>query len=180
VTALYRFFPTEYMEGQKNLDDIATAVRTGRVRTLSGFCNVYAQSKFAFARAPSSESVPETHDVRDVDRQALAEERSHWVIKRALGRVGEEVFVGALADPAEWIAIIDDVLRFRQRGEVWIAQRFVKQRPIPTPWGDRYVTLGAYVLDGAFVGYFARVTPHSHAGPDALVVPVFVEDPCGG
>jgi hypothetical protein len=46
----------------------------------------------------------------------------------------------------------------------------------PHALGDRYVTLGAYVLDGRFVGYFARVTPQSHVGHDALCVPVFVGD----
>ena len=61
-------------------------------------------------------------------------------------------------------------------GERWIAQRFVRQQAIPTPWGDRFVTLGAYVLDGRFAGYFARVTPQSHVSHDALCVPVFVGD----
>jgi hypothetical protein len=52
----------------------------------------------------------------------------------------------------------------------------VRQRPVPTPAGDRFVTLGAYVLDGRFAGYFARVTPQSHVSHDALCVPVFVGD----
>ena len=59
-------------------------------------------------------------------------------------------------------------------GGSWIAQRFVEQAPLPTPWGPRFVTLGAYVLDGRFRGYYARITPHSHVSHDALVVPVFV------
>ena len=38
------------------------------------------------------------------------------------------------------------------KGEAWIAQRFVAQRPVPTPWGERLVTLGAYIADGHFAG----------------------------
>jgi hypothetical protein len=179
VGALYRFFPTEYMEGQANVDGIVAAVRAGAVRTLSGFGHLYAQSKFAFTRAAArSAPLAATTDVRDIGGEALVACRREWVVKRALGRVGEEVFVGDLADPEDWSAVIDDVLRFRARGEMWIAQRFVRQRCIPTPWGDRFLTLGAYVLDGSFAGYFARITPDSHAGHDALVVPVFVEDAC--
>ena len=34
--------------------------------------------------------------------------------------------------------------------------------------------LGAYVLDGRFVGYFARLSEDSHVSHDALCVPVFV------
>ena len=46
---------------------------------------------------------------------------------------------------------------------------------MPTPWGPRFLTLGVYLLDGKFVGYFARVTPASHVSHDALVLPTFVE-----
>ena len=56
-----------------------------------------------------------------------------------------------------------------------IAQRFVPQAAIPTPRGPRLVTLGVYLLDGAFAGYFARLTPTSHCSHDALVLPVFVQ-----
>jgi hypothetical protein len=37
------------------------------------------------------------------------------------------------------------------------------------------VTLGVYVLDGVFVGHFARLSSVSHVSHDALCVPVFVE-----
>jgi hypothetical protein len=104
----------------------------------------------------------------------LVEDRAGWVLKRALGRVGEDVFVGPLFDATQWSDIVADVLALRAQGDRWIAQRFVAQRPVPTPWGDRLVTLGAYVLDGNFAGYFARITPESHVSHDALCVPVFV------
>ncbi len=189
VRVLYRYFPTEWMSGQRNVEAIARAVETRRVRTLTGFSHVFTQSKLAFARCwtriastehPASDReiwrthLPETHDLRDVDRETLARHRVDWVIKRALGRVGEEVFVGELFDDdREWAALLRHVLERALRGERWIAQRFVRQLPIPTPWGNRLVTLGAYVLDGRFAGYFARVTPRSHVSHDALCVPVF-------
>ncbi len=47
--ALYRFFPTEYMEGQRNVADVVEATRTGAIRSLTSFAHVYAQSKLAFA-----------------------------------------------------------------------------------------------------------------------------------
>jgi hypothetical protein len=90
-----------------------------------------------------------------------------------MGRVGDEVFVGQLWNDEAWALVVDEVLQRAAGGECWIAQRFVEQQPVPTPWGDRLVTLGAYVLDGRFVGYFARITPTSHVSHDALCVPVF-------
>jgi glutathionylspermidine synthase len=188
--ALYRYFPAEYMEEQANLEDVVTAVRTGAVRTITSFSHIYAQSKLAFARAWTHEGslppearrslrayVPESYAATAVPRETLLGERREWVIKRALGRVGDEVYVGELCGDAEWVGLVDEVLGLcgGDAPQTWIAQRFVRQRTIPTPWGDRYVTLGAYVLDGRFAGYFARITPESHVSHDALCVPVFAE-----
>src|SRR5581483_4282536 len=118
IRALYRYFPTEWMSGQRNVGAIARAVETGRVRTLTSFAHIFTQSKLALARcwrrADGDESVrsflPETHSVLDLARDTLAGQRRSWVIKRAMGRVGEEVFVGPLfQDDAEWAALVDEV-----------------------------------------------------------------------
>jgi glutathionylspermidine synthase len=187
IRALYRFFPTEWMSGQRNVDAVARAVETGRVRTLTSFAHVFTQSKLAFARAWACSSddavrryVPETHDARDVAARDLLRDRAAWVVKRTMGRVGDEVFVGQLARDDDWARLVEEVGARCARGERWIAQRFVRQRPIPTPWGDRLVTLGAYVEAGVFAGYFARVTPHSHVSHDALCVPVFAAAAAAG
>jgi uncharacterized circularly permuted ATP-grasp superfamily protein len=108
-------------------------------------------------------------------RAELVGARATWVIKRAMGRVGDEVFVGALFQDGDWASIVDRSRQLAAAGETWIAQRFVAQRAVPTPWGARLVTLGAYVEEGRFAGYFARITPHSHVSHDALCVPVFAE-----
>jgi glutathionylspermidine synthase len=198
VRALYRYFPTEYMEGQGNLEDLAVAVEQGLVRTVPSFCGMYAQSKLAFARAwalrerlgePHRDALerwtPETVDLADLPLSRLLEEREQWVLKRALGRVGDQVFVGMLTSQAYWKGLVEELATLRGAGsvgsggverEAWVAQRLVRQRAVPTPFGDRFVTLGAYVLGGRFAGYFARITPVSHVSHDALCVPVFVSD----
>jgi hypothetical protein len=85
--------------------------------------------------------------------------------------------VGALASPGEFREVVAEIADAeRDLGQVWIAQRFVPQASIPTPWGPRLVTLGVYLLDGVFSGYFARLSPTSHCSHDALVLPVFVDD----
>ncbi len=191
--AVYRYFPAEYMEGQKNLDDWEVAVRAGAVRTLSSFAHLYAQSKLAFARAWThadrlgaperaaiAARIPLTIDLAEIADDELLADRADWVVKRAFGRVGDEVFVGALHDDDEFRAVVAEARARLARsagtptGEAWIAQRFVRQRAMATPWGARLVTLGAYVLEGRFAGYFARLTPDSHVSHDARCVPVFV------
>jgi glutathionylspermidine synthase len=180
VRALYRYFPVEWMAGQRSVGAIAGALESGRVRTLTSFSHAFTQSKLAFARAWTRAAgdgrlrhLPETFAVGDVARDALVAARSDWVVKRAMGRVGDEVYVGVLCADDEWAQVVDAVRALASGGEPWVAQRFVRQSPVPTPWGSRFVTLGAYVMDGRFVGYFARITPESHVSHDALCVPVF-------
>ena len=189
IRALYRYFPAEYMEGQANVPGLIEAIEAGKLRTISSFSQIFLQSKLAFARVWAHKSailpvdrallaahVPATFDVRDIDPQRLAVERNEWVVKRALGRVGDEVFVGSLISDADWVPLVADVRARVAKGETWVAQRFIRQRTIETPWGPRLVTLGAYVLDGSFVGYFARLTRDSHVSHDALVLPVFHDE----
>jgi hypothetical protein len=85
------------------------------------------------------------------------------------------VIVGALETDEDFRAALYAVDEAEAAGEVWVAQRFVPPGTITTPWGPRCLTLGVYLLDGAFVGYLARLTTASHCSHDALVVPVFVE-----
>jgi hypothetical protein len=217
IGVLYRYFPTEWMSGQRNIDSIARAVEMQSLRTLTSFAHVFTQSKFALARAwawlgvgaracsppathvfagalsarapfaPHGEElfrpeerdlvarhIPESHDLLDLDRGEIVPNRAAWVVKRAMGRVGDEVFVGQLFGAEDWALLVHTARERAAGGERWIAQRFVRQRPVPTPWGDRLVTLGTYVEDGRFVGYFARITPDSHVSHDALCVPVFL------
>lgn len=187
VSVLYRYFPTEFMEGQGNLDDIAAVVAEGGVRCLSSFAAIYSQSKQAFARAHALRDelstdelqalayLPRTHALGDVATADLLATPDRWVLKRALGRVGEEVFVGSLLSPADWERAVAMATSDVEAGEVWIVQEFVPQRRIESPYGALLVTLGVYVLNGAFVGYFARLTPESHASHSALCLPVFVQ-----
>ncbi len=185
VGVLYRFFPTEHFAELPLAEEIVPCIESGSVRTLSSFSAMYLQSKLAFARAHSVASSLSPRDLQalqsrvpysclPVEAEGLEGDKDGWVLKRALGRVGDEVFVGALFERGAWSRIVQAVREAVARGEVWIAQRFVPQRPVPTPWGPRLVTLGVYLMEGRFLGYFARLTEVSHASHDALVLPVFV------
>jgi hypothetical protein len=177
VHALYRFYPLEYMAGQRNIDSIARATANGSLTSVSSFACIYAQSKLAMARAfahdaRAGEAFPETHAFGGMDPARLVRERGEWVLKRDLSRVGDHVYVGALMSDEEWAEVVDEIASVPD--QTWIAQRFVPQRTVTTPAGERYLTLGVYLLDGLFAGYFARFSASSHCSHDALVLPVFV------
>ena len=189
LSALYRYYPAEYMQGLAVVPELTRCLERGAVRSLTSFSWYPAQSKFAYARAWAEKAalapelaravertLPFTVDVARLPAARLLGERRDWVLKRALGRVGDQVVVGDLTDEALWSNVVDDVMAFRSHGERWIAQRRVPQRALPTPWGPRLVTLGAYLSDGRFAGYFARLSAESHVSHDALCVPVFVDE----
>lgn len=190
VSVLYRFFPTEHFAEWPEALEVARLVAERRLSAMSSFSCMFEQSKLLFERGFSlldhwSASTAHTLRTRFPETRSpldarLVDERADWVLKKALGRVGDEVFVGALETDDEWRKLVDGVSRAVLSGEPWIAQRFVKQRTVPTPWGPRFPTLGAYVLDGRFVGYFARLTEIPHTSHDALVLPVVVRETCPG
>ena len=180
LSVLYRYYPTEYMIGQANITALADATARGELAAVSSFSVIHAQSKLAMARAWAHEPLrankvfPATSALRDVDGASLLKNRADWVVKRDLSRVGDHVVVGALETDASFRAALDAIAESEEDGEVWIAQRFIPPGLVPTPLGPRCLTLGVYLLDGKFVGYFARLSAESLCSHDALVVPVFV------
>jgi hypothetical protein len=181
LAVLYRFYPLEYMAGQANVPALARATERGELTCISSFAAIHAQSKLAMARAWLAEPAaaagvfPETYALLSLDGGTLGRERAEWVLKRDLSRVGDHVIVGALESDEAWRAALEGVTEAEaEGGEVWVAQRYVPPGKVATPWGPRCLTLGVYVLDGAFVGDLARLTTASHCSHDALVVPVFV------
>jgi hypothetical protein len=183
VSVLYRFYPLEYMAEQRNVDVLVRATETGALASVTSFASIFAQSKLAMARAfaldpaAAGRTFPETVALADIGRDRIAAERERWVVKRDLSRVGDHVFVGALLSDGELGEVLTEIdLAEASGGQAWIAQRYVPQAPIATPWGPRLVTLGVYLLDGAFAGYFARLSPTSLCSHDALVLPVFVRE----
>lgn len=180
IAVLYRFYPLEYLAEMPNVPDLVRATERGELSSMSSFASIHAQSKLSMARAfvhdpaAARDVFAETIAFARADPAVLARDRADWVLKRDLSRVGDHVIVGALATDDEMRIAVNDVQELERDGDVWIAQRFVPQRPLTTPWGPRLVTLGVYVLDGVFAGYFARMTRTSHCSHDALVLPVFV------
>jgi len=181
IAVLYRFYPLEYMEGQRNIEALVRATERGELASVSSFASIHAQSKLAMARAFALDPVgasrvfPETIAFADADRAALVAARDRWVVKRDLSRVGDHVFVGALETNDSFAGIVQAVAEAEAEGDVWIGQRYVPPAAVDTPWGPRCLTLGVYLLDGRFAGYLARLSKVSHCSHDALVVPVFVE-----
>lgn len=94
--------------------------------------------------------LPETRDPREVQWQGSDE----WVLKPALGRVGEDVLIAGVTPPADAKRIAADVCRHPSH---WIAQRRFAATPMRVGGTDRYPSVGVYTVNGRVAGAYGRI-----------------------
>jgi glutathionylspermidine synthase len=94
--------------------------------------------------------LPETRDPRDVRWQGSDE----WVLKPALGRVGEDVSIAGVTDGPDSKRIVRDVSRHAAH---WVAQRRFVATPLAVGTTQRYPGIGVYTVNGRVVGAYGRL-----------------------
>jgi len=184
VEAAFRFFPGEWMP---NLPNFATWARVGpSLPMMNPLRRLISQSKMMFALWQEDDTL-DPADRALVDRHCprtlrfhpsllprLMDEREDWVLKRAFGRMGDAVVMGNLATPREWEVTLRDASR--QPGE-WCAQERFRVAPLTFSCGPLFPTLGAFLLNGRFAGYYSRAAPKPFLTHEALYVGTLVQIP---
>lgn len=94
--------------------------------------------------------LPETRDPRDAPWRSSGD----WVLKPALGRVGDGIGIRGVTDQRDWRRI-SRAARFSPRS--WAAQRRFEAVPIDTPLGPRFPCIGVFVIDGRVAGAYGRL-----------------------
>jgi glutathionylspermidine synthase len=94
-----------------------------------------------------------------------------WVLKPAFGRVGEDVAVREVLEPAEWKRIRKDA---RRHPGAWVAQRRFESRAADTRDGERHVCVGVYTVECRAAGFYARVSARPRIDQFAQDAPVLV------
>jgi hypothetical protein len=94
--------------------------------------------------------LPETRDPRDAPRFGSDD----WIIKPALGRVGEGVGIPGVVAGSQ--------IRFLARQArwwpaSWVAQRRFQSIPVSVGGTPMFPCLGVYTLDGRVIGAYGRV-----------------------
>jgi glutathionylspermidine synthase len=112
--------------------------------------------------------LPETVD----PRRARVEDGT-WVLKSALGRVGDGVAVPGVTSARDWSR-----MRWaaRLRPRAWVAQRRFESLARETDDGALHVCVGVFVVDGRAAGAYARASRKALIDGSAMDVPVLVED----
>lgn len=158
LDGMFRFFPAEWLPELGWFSGWQNFLRPGCGPHCNPVAAVISQSKrFPLAcsrlglRLPTWDAlVPATrHPDDDVFNESAA-----WVLKPALGRVGDGIGIHGVTTDADFRRIQKAA---RRRPRDWAAQRRFEALPWATPEGARYPCLGVYVIDGRAAGVYGRV-----------------------
>lgn len=115
-------------------------------------------------------ALPETRDPHD---RRVDVRSGEWVLKPALGRVGEDVGLPGVTPPRAWAAIVRAAERRPAR---WIAQRAFRTSAIETPLGAMYPCVGVFVIDGRAAGLYGRIARTPLVDGAALEAAVLIDE----
>src|SRR5262249_7980856 len=116
--------------------------------------------------------LPVTRDPRAIP----SDERDAWVLKPALGRVGEDIGMAGVTPPGE----MQKIVRARIRNQChWAAQQRFSAVPILAGETSWYPVLGVYTIDGRASGIYGRMSRRPLIDAKAQDVAVLIK-PSGG
>jgi glutathionylspermidine synthase len=158
VDRIVRFFPAEWLSNLDRRTGWRHFVRGGSTPQSNPATALLTQSKrlplvwdrLATPMPTWRALLPETRDVRDAPWQASDD----WVVKPAMGRVGELIGIRGVTDERVWKQIRRNV---RWWPSHWIAQR--RFDAVPARLGDAmaFPCVGVYTVDGRAVGAYGRI-----------------------
>jgi hypothetical protein len=95
-----------------------------------------------------------------------------WVLKPALGRVGDLVGIAGTTDAKEWVQIRKNV---RRDPDEWVAQRRFRGLPLAAEGGDLHPCLGVFTVDGRAAGIYGRAARRQRIDHLAQDIAVLVD-----
>jgi len=111
--------------------------------------------------------LPETRSPREIAWR----DDPRWIVKPALGRVGDGVGMREAVEPREWRAISRSAHWFPSH---WITQRRFETLPIEHDGAALFPCLGVYVIDGRRAGIYGRIARRALIDSRAQDVAVLV------
>lgn len=114
--------------------------------------------------------LPETRSPRDLRGDPGPE----WIVKPALGRVGDGVGISGVTPERERLKFVKWA---RRRPREWIVQRKFESVPIDSAGGPVHVCLGVYTVDGKAAGIYGRIARAALIDAAAQDAAVLVETP---
>ena len=158
VDAVARFYPAEWMDNLPRVSGWESFFQGPRTPVSNPATALLTQSKrfpLTWDRLQTPlphwrTLLPETRDPREVRWENCDE----WVLKPALGRVGEDVGIAGVTAAADWKRIARDV---RRHPSHWVAQRRFVATPLYVGGEARYPGIGVYTVNARVVGAYGRI-----------------------
>ena len=98
--------------------------------------------------------------------------RDDWILKPALGRVGESISIPGTMSEKE-IRLVEK--EARRHPENWVAQRLFHSQPLSAKNGEQFhLCIGAFTVDGKSAGFYGRISPTPRMDANAKDIPVLV------
>jgi len=175
--AIVRFFPAEWMPALPRSCGWPCFFAGGKTPVSNPGAGLLVQSKrFPLvwdrltARLPTwRRLLPETRDPRAAPWRA---DEQGWVLKPALGRVGDGVGVAGATPEREWRTLRKQA---RWRPRWWAAQRRFAAVPLKKDGVDLYPCIGVFTVDGRAAGAYGRIARRARIDHLAQDVAVLVE-----
>lgn len=112
-------------------------------------------------------ALPETRDPRDAPWRT----DDGWVLKPAMGRVGENIGWRGSVNVKDWRRMARSASLFPRH---WIAQRRFDARPVATRDGPRNLCVGVFTVDSKAAGFYGRLSSRAIIEKHAQDVSVLV------
>jgi glutathionylspermidine synthase len=156
VDGIYRFFPAEWLRNLARKSGWEIFFGGARVPLCNPATALISQNKrlplyweeLQIVCPQWRALLPETRGVREVNLEG-----GDWVLKPALGRVGEAVGWKGGVSEKDWKKI-----RFWAKWfpKSWVAQRRFDSVALETEMGERHFCLGVYTVNGRAAGIYGR------------------------
>jgi glutathionylspermidine synthase len=180
IDFLYRFFPVEWLPNLPKASGWQHLFSSVQIPQCNPTSALITQSKrFPLVwdalktQLPTWRSLlPETRDPRQVSD--LKDEA--WVLKPALGRIGENIGILGVTKKEDWLKIQQSA---KQHPEKWVAQRRFELIPLLTAEGYFYPCIGIYTINGRAAGAYGRLGSRPLIDATAQDVAVLTKKPVG-
>jgi glutathionylspermidine synthase len=183
VDGLVRFFPGEWLPNLKQRpvwEPFFVGARTPISNPATALVSQSKRLPLVWDRLKTSvqtwkELLPETADPRRVPWKR----DDRWVLKPALGRVGEMIGLHGVTSGKDWRAIRRSATWWPGH---WVAQKRFQMQPLAGPQGVVYPVIGVYTVDRRVTGIYARLAQQpliNHLAQDVAVLipqPSFVDE----
>jgi glutathionylspermidine synthase len=117
--------------------------------------------------------LPETRDARALNGFF----DDSWVLKPALGRVGEGIGIRGVTPPDNLQKIVREATR---RPEQWVAQKRFAILPLSTDIGEKFPCIGVFTIRGKAAGFYGRIADGPIIAQHAQDVAVLVNSAPSG